>query len=213
MALTLSYFFWGYVFVTLFNTSLVGVGQVMLSEQATGTLEQVVMTPMNRFTLVAGRWVRTMLTDFVVIAATAVFLSLATGVSILVADPLLLLEVLALLEVGLLGAGLLLAGVTMRYRSFFSLVNYAWFGVVIFSGVFFPVSALPAPLRTISLLLPTTYYVDIMKSSTVATAPIFALPSEVAGLAAMTLALLGAGWLLFGSIERLARERGQLSSY
>lgn len=213
IGLTLSYFFWGYVFVTLFNTNLAGVGHVMLSEQLAGTLEQVVMAPINRFTLVAGRWVRTMIIDLLVIFATAAFLTAAEGTGISLADPPLLLGVLALFELGMLGAGLILAAVTMRYRNFFSFVNYAWFGVVIFSGVFFPVSSLPAPLSAVSLLIPTTYYVDLIKYAAVAAPPIFGLLPELALLGAMSAALLLVGWYLFGWVERLAKVRGQLSSY
>ena len=213
MAETLSYFFWGYVFVTLFNTNLAGVGQVMISEQLTGTLEQVVMAPINKFTLVAGRWVRTLLVDLLVIGATALFLTAAAGIGIVVADPLLLTLVLALLEFGMLGAGLLLAAVAMRYRNSFSLVNYAWFGVVILSGVFFPVSSLPGPLATLSLFIPTTYYVDLIKYAALSSASIFPAGPELALAALITGALLAAGWFMFGRMENLVRKLGRLGSY
>ena len=210
---TLSFFFWGYVFVTLFNTNLAGVGQVMLSEQLTGTLEQVVMAPINRFTLVAGRWVRTMLVDLLVIVSTALFLAATEGVGIEVTSPLFLTCVLFLLEVGMLGAGLILAAVAMRYRNSFSLVNYAWFGVVILSGVFFPVSALPQPLTAISLVVPTTYYVDLIKHASVASQTIFAPVPELALVGAITAALLAAGWYLFAWMEKRVKARGGLGSY
>ena len=210
---TLSYFFWGYVFVTLFNTNLAGVGQVMLSEQLTGTLEQVVMAPVNRFTLVAGRWVRTMIVDLLVIVATAAFLAVAEGTGIAVTNPLFLTAILALLEVGMLGAGLILAAVAMRYRNSFSLVNYAWFGVVILSGVFFPISALPEPLSALSLVIPTTYYVDLMKYGAVASQTIIPPIPELALVGAITAALLLGGWYMFAWMERRVKKTGGLGSY
>lgn len=210
---TLNYFFWGYTFVMLFNTGLVGIGQYMVIEQTSGTLEQILMAPVSRLTLVAGRWAMAMFTDGIILLSTAAFLVATQGVSIVLLDPLSLAAVFALLELGLLGLGLAFAGITLRFKGVVSATNYLWFGVIIFSGVFFPISAFPPALELLSLVLPTTYYVDMIKHFAIGTPTILAPGSELAMLLAFSVALMAVGWYLFGAMYRKVREQGRAGLY
>ena len=210
---TLSYFFWGYTFVMLFNTGLVGIGQYMVLEQTSGTLEQILMAPVNRLTLVAGRWAMAMVTDSIILLSTALFLVATQHVSIELLDPLSLAAVVGLLEVALLGLGLTFAGITLRFKGVVSAINYLWFGVVIFSGVFFPVSAFPRPLEGLSLLLPTSYYVDMIKHFAIGTPSILGAEAELGLLCAFSLVLMAVGWYVFGVMDRIVKEQGRAGLY
>jgi ABC-2 type transport system permease protein len=210
---TLNYFFWGYAFVMLFNSGLVGIGQYMVTEQTSGTLEQILMAPVNRLTLVAGRWVMAMVTDAIIVLCTAIFLVATENVRIEVADPLSLALVIGLLEIGLLGLGLLFAGITLRFKGIVSALNYVWFGVVILSGVFFPISAFPRALEGIAVLLPTTFYVDMIKHSAIQTPSILAANTELVLLCAFSSVMMVGGWYVFGVMERLVKEQGKTGQY
>lgn len=210
---TLSYFFWGYAFMMLFNTGLVGIGQYMVLEQTSGTLEQILMAPVGRLTLVAGRWAMAMFTDSIILIATAAFLLATERVPIDLLEPIPLAVVFVLLEVALLGLGLAFAGITLRFKGIVSAINYLWFGLIIFSGVFFPVSALPPVLEAISLVLPTTYYVDMIKHFAVGTPSLLGTTTELALIAAFSLVLMGVGWYVFGVMDRLVKEQGRAGLY
>jgi len=209
--LAVSYFFWGFVFITILSTNLSGIGQFMLYEQSTGTLEQLLLTPASRLAVIAGRWARVMLTDLIVLVSTTIFLITAVGTSVTLLNPPLVIFLVVLLEFALLGVGLLLAGISLRIRSVASYVNYAWLGVMIFSGVFFPPSSLPKSLETISLILPSTYYVDSIKYYAVGTKTIIAPNLELELLVVITAAFLAIGWFSFDRMEKNAKKRGQLA--
>lgn len=213
IGVTLNYFFWGFVFVAIFNTTLSGIGQYMLTEQITGTIEQIFLAPMNRLTLVAGRWARAMITDLIVVVSTAVFLELSEHVGISFVKPLQLVWVLILLEIGLLGLGLILASVGLRFKGFVTAMNYAWIVIIIFSGVFFPITALPRAFLILSLLLPSTYYVDLIKHYGVGTASLMNSGIELALITATSAALLIIGWYVFGWMEKAVKNRGKLGSF
>ena len=213
MAQTLSSFFWGYTFVMLFNTGVVGIGQYMVIEQTSGTLEQILMAPINRLTIVAGRWAMAIVTDTIILSSTALFLVASQHVGIQLQHPLSLAAVLGLLEAALLGLGLTFAGVTLRLKGVVSAINYLWFGVVIFSGVFFPVTAFPASLEGLSLILPTTYYVDMIKHFAVGTPTILGSTVEGGLLCVFSVAILVIGWNVFGLMDRIVREQGTTGTY
>jgi len=206
-----SYFFWGFVFLTLLSTNLSSLGQFMVSEQAVGTLEQILLTPASRVAMIAGRWVRVMVTDLLVMGGTAIFLLVVIRTQILVLNPLPVLLIVVLLEVALLGAGVLLAGLSLRIRSVAIYINYSWLAVMIFSGVFFPPTAIPMPFQIISYILPTTYFVDSVKYYAVGTPTLLPPTLELGLLFVFTIGFFLGGLYIFKAIERNAKKRGQLS--
>ena len=209
----ISYFYWGFVFLTLLNTNLAGIAQYMLYEQATGTIEQFFLAPTNRLALIAGRWARIMVTNLVVLIATTVFLLTAVGTSIMILNAPMVIFLIVLLEFALLGVGLLLSGVSLIIKSVVTYLNYAWLAVMFLSGVFFPTSSLPQPLETIALILPTTYYVDSIKFYALGTQTLFAPNIELGLLIGISIALFVLGLITFDRMERIAKRRGRLGLY
>jgi ABC-2 type transport system permease protein len=206
-----SYFFWGFVFLTLLNTNLTALSQFMISEQAVGTLEQILLTPASRVALLAGRWIRVILTDLLVIAATMVFMFAVIKTGILMVNPIPVILIIVMLEFALLGAGMLLAGISLRIRSVAIYINYSWLAIMIFSGVFFPASAIPQPFEIISFILPTTYFVDAIKYFAVGTPTLISPNLEIGLLITFTIGFFAAGLFIFRLLERNAKKRGQLS--
>ncbi len=50
------FFYFGFIFIILFSTAVWGIGQSIRNEQQAGTLEQFFLAPVNRATLIVGRW-------------------------------------------------------------------------------------------------------------------------------------------------------------
>ena len=208
----LTSFFFGFVFIVLFSTSLWGVGQSVRNEQTSGTLEQFFLAPANRATLILGRWARIFLTDSIIIGYTTFLLCLLTGTTIVVLNLPLFLLSLGLYELSLIGFGLFMAGLTIRIKAYNSIGNMTFFGYMILTGALFPISVLPTPVRYFSMIIPFTYLNDIMKHAALGTQTILPQTLEyvVAIVAAVSMMILG--FVAFNKIEQNARVKGSIAT-
>jgi ABC-2 type transport system permease protein len=207
-----TYFFFGFVFIILFSTSVWGVGQSVRNEQESGTLEQFFLAPANRATLILGRWARIFLTDSLIIGYITLLLDLLGGTAIALLNPALFLFSLALYELSLIGFGLFMAGLTMRIKAYNSIGNLIFFGYMIFTGALFPVTVIPQPVRYFSLAIPFTYLNDLMRHAALGTATI--LPANLEYILAILAAvgMLIFGFVAFNRIEQNARVRGSIAT-
>lgn len=208
----LSFFFFGFIFIILFSTSVWGVGQSIRNEQTAGTLEQFFLAPVNRVTLIVGRWARVFLTDTVIIGYTILLLYLFGGGLITILDPALFLFSLGLYEVGLIGFGLLIAGLAMRLKSYNTISNLVFFGYMILTGALFPVTVIPIPFRYFSMAIPFTYFNDLMRNGALGTPTLFPEPLEFAASILLSICMLLVGFIAFNKIEEEARVRGSIAT-
>ena len=208
----MSYFYFGFLFIVLFSTSVWGVGQSVRNEQEAGTLEQFFLSPSNRTTLILGRWARIFLTDAIVIGYTTLLVYFVGGYSVTLLNPSLFVASLAIYELSLVGFGLLMAGLTMKLKSFQAISNLIFFGYIILTGALFPVSLIPTPVRYVSLVIPFTYLNDIMRHAALGTATILpeTLEYGVAILAALLMLMIG--FVAFNRIEKEARAKGSIAT-
>ncbi len=208
----LSFFFFGFIFIILFSTSVWGVGQSVRNEQTSGTLEQFFLAPVNRVTLIVGRWARVFLTDTIIISYTTILLYLLGGGLITILDPAHFLFSLGLYEVGLIGFGLLIAGLTIRIKSYNTISNLVFFGYMILTGALFPVTFIPMPFRYLSLSIPFTYFNDLMRHAALGTPTILPQALEYVAAALLSISLLFVGFIAFNKIEKEARIRGSIAT-
>lgn len=205
-------FFFGFVFIILFSTSVWGVGQSVRNEQTSGTLEQFFLAPANRATLILGRWARIFLTDSIIIGYTTLLLYLFGGTAVTVLNPPLFLVSLALYEISLIGFGLFMAGLTMRIKAFNSMGNVIFFGYMILTGALFPITVLPTPVRYFSMVIPFTYLNDVMRHAALGTPTILPLTLEYAAAVVSSLFMMAFGFISFNRIEQDARVKGSIAS-
>lgn len=208
----MDYFFFGFIFIILFSTSVWGVGQSVRNEQTGGTLEQFFLAPANRATLILGRWARIFITDSLIIGYTTLLVYLLSGTAISVLNPTLFLLSVGLYELSLIGFGLLMAGVTMRIKAYNSVGNMIFFGYMIFTGALFPIAVLPQPIRDFCMFIPFTYLNDLMRFAALGTPTILpeSLEYPVAILAAVGMLILG--FVAFNRIEQDARVKGSIAT-
>ncbi len=208
-----NFFYWGFIFLIIFSTSIWGIGQSIRNEQLQGTLEQLFLAPVSRVTLISGRFARTMITDLAIIAYTAVLLSTLSHETVTVQNPLLLFSVYVLLEVAVLGFGFVFAAITFRLKSFNLLSNLTQFAVIGLCGVFFPLSVLPTPVRFVSLAIPFTYFADMFRYSGYGGTTLVDPALELLILLALALALFVFGLGYFNATEKRAKQRGQIGTH
>jgi ABC-2 type transport system permease protein len=208
----LSFFFFGFVFIILFGTGVWGIGQTVRNEQTAGTLEQFFLAPASRITLIVGRWARIFLTDSLIIGYTTLVLYLLGGGFVTLYDPILFVFSLLLYEIGLIGFGLLFAGLTIRIRSYNTVSNIVFFGYMILTGALFPISMIPVPFRYLCMIIPFTYFNDIVRHAALATPTILPEILEYLTAALLSAFMLLVGFVGFEKIEDEARVRGTIAT-
>jgi len=207
-----SFFFFGFIFIILFSTTIWGTGQTVRNEQMAGTLEQFFLAPANRLTLILGRWARIFLTDVLIIGYTTLLLYVFGGGPLTLYDPALFVFGLILFEIGSIGFGLLFAGLTMKLKSYNTLSNLVFFGYMILTGSLFPVTVIPMPFRYVSLAIPFTYFIDLMRHAALLTPTILPELLEYTSGVLVAVVMFVVGFIAFNWIEQDARRRGSIAT-
>lgn len=130
------------------------------------TLGSIYIAPVSFYVYVLGRAVSKILITAVAVFITLVFGVLALGLPV---DPLgmdwpmfLAATVIGLICVATLGVAL--AGVSMLTAKHSAGINEAVAGIFyLFCGVIFPLSTLPGPVQGLGLLIPFTYWLEVIR--------------------------------------------------
>jgi ABC-2 type transport system permease protein len=180
----------GIVGILLTITMTLITSTAIVRERERGTLEQLIVTPIGRASLMLGKLVPFLLVGYV--QMTVVLLLGRLFFDIPIVGSLPLLYALALLFiVASLGIGLLISTVArsqvqaMQLSFFFMLPN------ILLSGYIFPRAAMPEPAQWIGTLLPLTWFLEILRGVLLKGVGIGVLWEELAALAAFAAVLFG----------------------
>lgn len=216
-ASTFSFYYWGFVFLIVFSTSIWGIGQYIRTEQLQGTLEQLFLAPISRVNIILGRFARTFITDLAIIGYTVLLIGVLSHEPVFILNPLLFALIFAFLELAVLGFGLVFAAVTFRIKSFNILANLTQFLVIGLCGVFFPLSILPREVQAVSLAIPFTYFADLLRYAAYGTAvdkfTILDPSLELALAMVLAVGTFVFGLLFFRGTERFAQQRGLIGTH
>lgn len=207
----------GYVFAGGFINvvavgTFYGVTFMLSMERGTGTLEQCWLTPVRRGTFAAQ------------FALTTIIISLAGGVLLAALGALvfgarflgavvLAVPIIAITVVGLLGLGLLVGSVLLVLREAKLVIDGSSFLFAMLSCTMFPIAVLPLLLRPVSLALPTTYAMDVLRHHAIGTRLYLPLPAEYALCALTSVLMLAAGAYVFSRTERSVARRGSVGQH
>jgi ABC-2 type transport system permease protein len=178
-----------------------------------GTLEQLAMSPAPVGLLLIGRvTTNLMMTTIQVILMGTIVLSF---IDVHLTIPIGALLALFITFIGVLGFGYIIAGAMLIFKQVESLNNLFSNALAFFNGAFLPISALPAWLASISVLLPSTLGIIVIRSITLEGKTLLdtwqngSLPALITN--SMVYLLLGLG--IYLSCERIAKNRGSLGQY
>lgn len=179
----------GIVGVLLTITMTLITSTAVVRERERGTLEQLIVTPIGRTSLMLGK-----LIPFVLVGYVQMSVILGLGrlfFHIPMEGSLLLLYALSLVFItASLGVGMLISTIArtqaqaMQLSFFFMLPN------ILLSGYMFPRAAMPRPAQMIGLALPLTYYLEILRGVLLKGVGVKYLWHEFAALSAFALVLL-----------------------
>jgi ABC-2 type transport system permease protein len=188
----------GVIGILLTITLTLITSTAIVRERERGTLEQLIVTPIGKASLMLGKIVPFVLVGYVQMTVIMGLGKLVFDIPIVGSLPLLYLLTVPFI-VSSLGVGLLVSTVArsqaqaMQLSFFFMLPN------ILLSGYIFPRMAMPLPAQWLGLLLPLTYYLNVLRG-------ILLKGVGIAELWRPTLALIGFATVLFAvSVRRFSK--------
>ena len=172
----------------------------LVREREQGTMEQLLVTPITRFSLITGKMIPYGLIgafDFVVVSVLAKLVFNLHFMSVLPVAVLAALFILALL---MIGAFLSTIAETQVQHGF--LIVFVIIPSLLMSGFVFPIEAIPGWLQPVAWSLPMTYFVEAIRGFTLKGTTML---EEWRNFAAL------AGFMVGFTILSLARFRKQLA--
>jgi len=160
----------------------------VVRERERGTLEQLVVTPIKPWELMLGK-----ILPYVGIAFANMVLASAIGrywfgVEFAGSFPLLLL-LAALFVLSSLGLGLLVSTVSQTQTQAMQMALFIMLPSIILSGFVFNRESMPHPIRELGLLIPLTYFLQILRGVILKGVGLDVLWPQVVALAAFGLAV------------------------
>ena len=179
----------GIVGVLLSLTMLLVTSMAVVRERERGTLEQLVVTPLDRTSLMLGKLLPFAAVGYVQMTNVLVFGWLLFDVPVRGSVALLYLLTLPFV-VAMLGLGLLVSTVVRTQAQAMQVGFFLLLPNILLSGFMFPREAMPAPAAALGLLLPLTYYLRVLRGVLLKGAGVDALWPEGLALTAFAAALV-----------------------
>jgi ABC-2 type transport system permease protein len=186
----------GIVATILTMLTIMLTSMAIVRERESGTLEQILVTPIASTTLLLGKII-----PFALLGLLE--MSLALGLGVLwfgvpfVGSPLLLVALSLLFLMTTLGLGMLISTLTTTQQQ---AMFFAWFFSVfamLTSGFFTPVSNMPDWMQTITLLNPMRYFVEIARGIIMKGSSLTELWPQVYPLVIFGTVVFGLAWMRF----------------
>jgi len=195
----LNFFAPGIVGMTLLFAATMS-GASVIWDKEFGFLKEVLVAPVNRFSIILGRSLGGM-TTAIIQALIIVGIAVAMGVELSSGSGFLLSIVFMILTCATFtGFGLILATKLGDTEGFMAIMNLIVFPIFFLSGAFFPLQAMPAWLRYIMYIDPLTYGVDGLRGTLVGINA-FPLWLDFVVLLVLSIALASLGAYFFSKME------------
>ena len=178
-----------------------------------GTLEQMSMSRLHLSLVLMGRILANLFVNTIEIIIIGLALTWLIGINI----PMNWQGVVALLlmMVGVWGFGYVIAGATLIFKQIESLANLFSNILVFLNGSLLPVTSMPTWMASISLLLPTTLGVVVLRGILLEGQSLQAawMHGSLKWLLVQSVAYYIGGYLFFKYCERVAKQHGSLGQY
>jgi len=194
------------------NIVLWEVGTSLREEQLRGTLESNWLTPTWRFSFLLGSSASQLIEMILFLGISYIEFSLLFGVQFQ-GNPLLALLVILLCIPSIYGMGFTFASLVITAKEASAFVFLVRGVVMIFCGITFPVLLLPEWMQLVAGWLPQTYMIEAMRMVTLGGADLRAVAPDLAALAGFGVFWLAVGFLVFGWMDRRARQAGTIGQY
>ncbi len=180
----------GIVGVLLSMTLVLITSMAIVRERERGTLEQLVVTPIGRTSIMLGKLIPFLIIGYVQMSVVLILGKLAFDVPI--RGSLITLYVLSLpFMVASLGVGLLISTVVKTQAQAVQLGFFYLLPNILLSGFMFPRIAMPQPAQWLGAALPLTYYLSMLRGILLKGVETRSLLDEALILTAFSVVLIG----------------------
>ena len=152
----------GIIGVLLSLTMLLITGMAIVRERERGTLEQLIVTPLDKTSLMLGKILPFVLVGYVQMTVVLLLGKLLFDIPIRGSLPLLYLLTLGFI-VANLGIGLLISTLVRTQVQAMQLGFFTMLPNILLSGFMFPRDAMPEVARWVGAILPLTYYLQVLR--------------------------------------------------
>ncbi len=191
----------GLIAVILFQTATSLTALAIVRERERGTMEQLIVTPIRNWELVLAKIIPYILVSF---ADTILILVVGTvlfGVPIR-GSLILLFALTGLYLLPTLGYGLVISTIARTQQQAQLMVMPLMLPAMMLSGYIFPISSLPAVLQFVGALLPTTYFIYVMRAVVIKGVGLNLIMPQTIALAIFGIVMLGlAAWRFRKSLD------------
>ncbi len=203
----------GTIVYLLYNRLLWGAGISLQSERWMGTIEALFMTPANRMTVLFACGVSSLIEGSWWIGCIFILSWMIFGVEPSITSWVAIAAGILSTMVALISVGVFFASFFVLTRAADQMASALQAPIRFFSGVVFPISALPQLLQFISYILPVTYGIQAMRKAVLTGGDVASISYELALLYVFALGLTVAGYFTLKALEKQAKRKGTLYMY
>jgi ABC-2 type transport system permease protein len=152
----------GMMMMTVMMSIMTGLPGAITQEREVGTLDGVMVAPINRFSVIFGKTLAQLVRGLL---QGVIILLLAVGLfGVTIQGSLLLVFGLLMLGIySFVGLGIALTSLAKDQETASMIMMTIMFPMMFLSGIFFPIKMMPGFMQTISSFLPLTYASDAMR--------------------------------------------------
>ncbi|MBV9775010.1 MAG: ABC transporter permease [Gemmatimonadetes bacterium] len=180
----------GLVGVLLSMTLILITSLSITRERERGTLEQLIVTPIDKTSMMLGKIVPFLLVGYVQMTVVLLLGRFLFGVPVRGNVPALYGITFAFM-VASLGLGLFVSTVARTQAQAMQLSFMLLLPNILLSGFMFPREAMPAPIRWFSALLPLTHYLQVLRGVLLKDVAVATLLPEAGILVGMAVVIVG----------------------
>ena len=178
-----------------FITSIL-TATTIVRERERGTIEQLIVTPIRSWELIAGKLLPYVILGFIETFEILLIGHWWFGVPIRGSGGLIILTS-GLFLMSSLGIGLLASTLANTQQEAMMTVMMFNLPMIFLSGFFFPIAAMPKFLQVVSYAIPLRYYLTIIRSLLIKGVGLAAIQSEVTALIIFGIVIMGTASLRF----------------
>jgi ABC-2 type transport system permease protein len=194
------------------NAGIFGVIATVANEREFGTLPILLGSPANRLVTFLSRASVNVIDGVLTVAIGLVLTAVVFRIDLSHGNVPLLALCIVVISFTTAGLGLLFGSLGLVMRDAIVVANILYYLLLVFCGVNFPVSRLPAVLQVVAYALPLTRGVEAARQA-VAGASLGDVAGLLAGEIAVGVAYAFVGYLLFRAFEGYARRGGLQDAY
>jgi len=180
----------GLIALILFQTATSLTALAIVRERERGTMEQLIVTPIRSWELILAKITPYILVSFADTLLILVLGTLIFGVPIR-GSIILLFAMTGLYLLPTLGYGLVISTIARTQQQAQLMVMPLMLPAMMLSGYIFPIASLPLALQYVGELLPTTYFIYIMRAVVIKGVGLSLIIPQTIALSIFAVALLG----------------------